>query len=864
MFDWQTEEDHWDDDPIATEPTAVGRSRWSWVTAVVIVMVVGVAGFILYREVTQRINTATSDVQNDILASHNLLLFANQEADNELLFTVLSGRDARWATAQESMLKADLLLNRRPFGFTYQPNTKPLSLGDVQQINPNEIDIELASDFESATMVYEQPYTIQLGNGVTETVTLQQTAIYRRGTQRWLYAPPTVDFWGETKTYEGRYLTIDYPQRDAEPVNRLGPALDRKLDELCQRVPDINCPDGWKARLNLVATPDILLSMADPEYVLANGRYLEMPTPTLVGLPVDEDGYQALFRGYANHLLTGAMADLMGYDCCRSVALFQAMVDWQLVDLALRPSPITDNDFSRLLLETNPFETVIEVSKFSDPTLLSSPDGWTIYALVQFLNDHRPDLSLADMQRQLVIANNAFDWLDIMLVTDPLNQQDPISVILADSLLSYAIERSANTTPPPIPLPDQVVHAICNVPNETEAASTTVYRLFPATNEVQQLAMESNAFAFMIPLPADNMAVMPLINFEEESSWQSWHTYLWRTGQSDPALIADDGQTFSFGQTDPTQQHVVGYTFNETGEETTTSLLDLNDCDESNCTRTILDGIPIWSPDGSQTIMVDYDRFFQNTLIVNGRSFLFDVNGQIMETNIFIGDELGNFADNPAISYGYAPFWIDNQTIGYLRRPLGNNQTHHLVVHSLATDDQQAITVERFITALPESAPQNTRLQLRYAIPHPLDPETIFVATFDEVNGIIYVFSWNWQTDRVDYQLQTNTNGVGEHSLGVSPDGEWLVATAVAYSSTYDGNATNIYLHHVATQETQTFTTIYPGFIAAALYDWSLDGQWFVMPLNNDAFLLLAPEYDYIQFIPYEFGTCTSVAWFNP
>jgi hypothetical protein len=76
------------------------------------------------------------------------------------------------------------------------------------------------------------------------------------------------------------------------------------LATLCAEV-GADCPPGFTLQLRLYRAPDSLLSLYSPfrlSTVYLDGQQttlLSLPAPTLVGLPVDEAGYQVLYRGYA-------------------------------------------------------------------------------------------------------------------------------------------------------------------------------------------------------------------------------------------------------------------------------------------------------------------------------------------------------------------------------------------------------------------------------------------------------------------------------------------------------------------------------------------------------------------------------------
>src|SRR5690606_4111558 len=82
---------------------------------------------------------------------------------------------------------------------------------------------------------------------------------------------------------------------------------------------------------------------------------LELPAPTLVGLPVEGDaqmqaaGYEALRDGYARHILDAAIAQAVNWDCCDNALLFNILLEYQLGELEIADWPIDTADHQRVL-----------------------------------------------------------------------------------------------------------------------------------------------------------------------------------------------------------------------------------------------------------------------------------------------------------------------------------------------------------------------------------------------------------------------------------------------------------------------------------------------------------------------------------
>ena len=140
--------------------------------------------------------------------------------------------------ASKTSCPTAFFFNRPSFGLTAAHSHQP----NLNNIQDNLISLDFAPDLLSAELIVGQPYTFTLPDGEIGTTTLQQTAVYRLGNQRWLYAPPEDDFWGDTHSDERDKLTLHYPERDEKVALRLAIDLEQTLAQLCTRLADINCP----------------------------------------------------------------------------------------------------------------------------------------------------------------------------------------------------------------------------------------------------------------------------------------------------------------------------------------------------------------------------------------------------------------------------------------------------------------------------------------------------------------------------------------------------------------------------------------------------------------------------------------------
>lgn len=389
-FDWQTQEEiSWEEPPpLEEEPLDPGPRRRRWPYVVLMVLVgAAAAAFVVVRELNRRVDDAQTEARLAVISSYNVIQQAAVEADAELFVSFLSGRDADWSGAQERAVQEGAFLNREGLGL--------YRMGEAS-LGSDTADVTFSPDLTSAEMTVTQTYGVAIGHGLTETVRLRQTAVYRLGPNRWLLAPPELEFWGEMETRHGRYLTTTYPERDAAIGRRLASDLDRKLIEMCEQIAGLNCPADLQVTLDLTTDPNSLLPLNRTNIPLGQ-RNISLPTPTLAGLPLDEHGYRALQRGYGQRLVTAVISDLVGWVCCSQEIFYEAIVNKQLQQLGLKTS--SPLDYERV--QDNATRLADFLGLWDTTNESAQPeDGEMVYGLIEFLTSE-VGVTTPQMQREL-------------------------------------------------------------------------------------------------------------------------------------------------------------------------------------------------------------------------------------------------------------------------------------------------------------------------------------------------------------------------------------------------------------------------------------------------------------------------------
>ena len=813
-LDWQTEDETvWEEEP-AVAATAAPRSRWPLLVVAVVVLLLGGFAWTFYRQANQRVAAAMQAAETDVLSSHRLVRQAIARGDLELFRVLLSARDRAWARAQEDLLAAGYLFAPTPLGF----QTRAAEL--------DEPAVTLSPDLSAAEVLFAQPYAAE---GSETTVTLQHTAVYRRGAQRWLLSPPDSAFWGEQMYQTGNRLTLVYPQRDETLARRLFTDLEARLVEMCRALADLNCPPDLHVTVRLeYETPTVLALPAEPIRPLVFGSNLRLglPAATLVGLPLDEVGYQALFRGYAQYIVTAVITQLVGYDCCRHGLVYQALLDKQLSQLRLRPWP-EPPDQAVVGLGTD----LAGYWETADVTYPMAEARNRLYALVDYVLAADAANSAAGMQRRLGQSNTYHTWLNHFLDGAHL-----AGLLAIERLPLVNLQSPAAPVSPPVALPEQSIQLVCQSDSER---ITTLYRYDLATASLAQeyvRAYPNDGFVNITPLAHNQGYVLhEQVDGEVVSSW------LALVQDSEEIVVAQNsvnnvsalsGMLFT-GATSPSGRHLVLSTY---GIDRTPELrlLDLAQCAPGDCPLQPLQGMPLWSPDGLKTLTLADSPAGDNLY-------------RQWQTLIHRGDGRGQAL--AMVGPGGTPFWLDGQRYGYVRL---NNQNETEIV-TAANDGAARVWLQSsdLLPAIP-SGERPEDLYVWQVMPSPAaNGQLVLMATPTPADNVgpyyFFLVEGNRTGSRVD-EITLLTQADFPSFPEFSPDGRWLLFTS---------RGTIVYVVDTTTGRT---VIINQNGDQGTFSGWSADGQW-LLQKHDDHLSLTAPAHDYRLIAQRDFAGCYNVFW---
>jgi hypothetical protein len=296
-FEWRTEED--EPLPEALTPTVVSRAgRQLWPFLVVTLLLLVTAGLLAGRQVRRQLSVAEGTAAADVRHAFQLVQQAARRADGELYVSLLDRSDSGWLAGQQESVVHGVLDDRSFAGL--MPHEDGLEIADVT----------LAPDLAAAELRWRRSFTVDVGGGGSVTAAFEYTDFFLLREGRWLLAPPPAEFWGPWERNEREFLTLVYPQRDAAVGRRLAADLDAMLAALCRHFEDAaECRPGGKVQVRLGTEANRLAQLALRLSSPLSGsptsgptHQIELPAPTLLGTPVDENGYQALYRAYGRYL----------------------------------------------------------------------------------------------------------------------------------------------------------------------------------------------------------------------------------------------------------------------------------------------------------------------------------------------------------------------------------------------------------------------------------------------------------------------------------------------------------------------------------------------------------------------------------
>ncbi len=867
-FDWRTDgEDTWDEQADYGNAPAPKRSRRSWLLLIPALLGLAVSVNVISRRVDERVEAATANVTADVLSTMNLVRTAVLSDDGEIFHSMLSGRDKSWTEAQQTMFDQGILLDRTFLGLSAVQDAA--SLAQLKAGDPTISSIEVSPELAEAIVTTLMPYQVIDARGESSQIELGQVSVLRRGGQRWLVSPPLGEFWGPRLRTTGNRITLDYPDREKGTAERLARDLDDKLDEMCRELPELGCDDDFRVLLRLTTSPESLISAADLRSRFEQSASLTLPAVTLIGVPVDEAGYQALLRAYSARVVAAAISSLVNWECCIRGLFFAALTDYELSLLDIQPWPVTDADYERMFAEGIGPNLIARYWSARGIDRLYGQDGWQIYTTVDFLIKQFSRTPAPEMQRALTRRSDWSGWLAALLPGTTFAEREGIADDLEQDWWRAAARLvTANQAPPPIALPSQKLTLVCQ--GGSSDVNGMLRQLDLVTGNWSESLLQPGMLVAASPFADDTGILLSSFGINESlEDIESWKSSIWRlaTGEQDIGL---GGSSISLGQTDPSGKFLVVYDIEEGEDLPVVVLVDLDSCLAGDCSRTTLVGSPIWSPDGSKLLIVDSAWLGQVAYLTGTKAFIFGAMEDMEDQGLWRAEIRSASGDGSVeikrLGEGKAPFWIDNDAYGFVRSSPDSSVgilSEVLVASSLEAEPLVIFDSNALRPALPDGVDEGV-IRFKHTAVSPAFPNLVFLVA-EIGSGRAFVFSYDRESGEILARFEAQLPG--GIAFEFSPDGRWLMLNGYFYeTSPLTGQAAEavLFVHDIAANETQQFAVEFAEMTFPSVFDWNEDSRWLAIASGNRGITLLAPDYDYRRVIPREQGNCPAMFFINP
>ena len=808
-FDWRTEEDEEQRLHQEPEPDKGGKSpRRPWLLALLaLILISGAYGlYRTYSGVEDHLAETTERIENEVRASDNVIRSAAQRGDTELFVRFLSGADAAWSTAQEQMVLGETWLDRPAFDLTWRP------------VLTGSTAISISNELTAATLTSYQSYSYAPPGGDETIVVLEQTGVFRLGPDRWLYAPPTSEFWGERQELELITLAVTYPERDEQVVQRLAADLDELLKRLCGEQ-GVTCPPGVQLDVQFSTDAALLASRTGGQLPLWAQTPLVLPAPSLVGVPVDEQAYQALFAGYAREVASAALATAAGWRCCEQGLLIQASLDDALQALGLPPYTTGAPNYRALVghasFDLNLFGALWTQPPVGDARSAHHPSLESAKAILAFLLERQPDLSVGALQRSITLADSYEAWIGRFA-------GPPGSERTALSWRAFLYDRQERPQPV-LEAPEEDLVLVCNA-----GEGHMLYHREGGAADVDGGDLPGKTLGAVGPLTIVEsytpQGVIVADGTAGESDSQELHLSFWQEGESQLLWNSlDEGQSqkrYSYVGSSTDGRYLIVESQDPDRRFNAFLVAEMAGCLQEGCDWQRSTHQPMWSPDGRYLIRSGTGNF------------------------LYLTETYSDLQPYWYMDSGTAPFWLDNQTFGYAQQS-PDGQLRAVVLASVGYAERQiSIGASQLLSLLPPNAILSSTIE---PLVHPVDPNLFFLA----VQGIrsdnpIPTFVFVGMRNPRQLQLLFAADDVLPGSFTISPSGRWLSM------STAEG----LLFHDLLRNETE----VLPYETSANPVAWAPSGDWL---FTSSGSLLLAPADDYRQVALGDGNTvtCSDGAW---
>ncbi|MDX1414143.1 MAG: hypothetical protein R3293_08125 [Candidatus Promineifilaceae bacterium] len=447
-------------------------------------------------------------------------------------------------------------------------------------------------------------------------------------------------------------------------------------------------------------------------------------------------------------------------------------------------------------------------------------------------------------------------WMGAVMINNFANQEPDIGQQLIAELLAEHDLAAPSHPQPMMPWPADVI-----LPVGLSAIPHDVLMLCTGGNTQRLLrfntdtAIWSNEWLFRIidrsgaaaNFPGPTLHRLPdykgaLVSFAQDDEAQLWHTYLWQNGQEQLWLEHEQAPFFLLQrlffpvleQTPVMKGYYLQLENNETALDPW--WIDVEACHNGSCQNTAADGVPLWSPDGARTLLVN--------MASSGRP------------ELHLGDDAGRGIQN--LGEGFPVSWISNERFAFLRQripavvdPTQLGIWKELVLGTISAEQNEVVDPQVIIDASDLEAGiaiERASFQLGIVTATPYQ-EGWFIAARElgpEIQSGSYLFYYQPRNDELRVVLENEMEMILPPLL-LDLGGPYVAVPALREDDFL------LRLLDLGDGKEVYRTNRFP-------HDWSADGHWLLF-VDDRALRITAPTLDFEWTIEHNLPNCDAAVW---
>jgi hypothetical protein len=178
------------------------------------------------------------------------------------------------------------------------------------------------------------------------------------------------------------------------------------------------------------------------------------------------------------------------------------------------------------------------------------------------------------------------------------------------------------------------------------------------------------------------------------------------------------------------------------------------------------------------------------------------------------------------------------------------------------SEPQMLFSLSDLMEVIGEGSNSSRLFWNQYVIVHPDNPDQLFVVVFSTRERGSYLLKYDRASGEVQQLLSSGY--FANHSLGLSPDSHYLVFGGTDELDPVAGEESALLqVYDLQRDEVIPFLSLAADFAPYTTYDWSRDGQWLALLLNDGMVGIFSPEARQLRLIATPEGACGTPVWIN-